>query len=212
MKRAVELFTFEGLPYVSPHISMAWQTHSDPEPHEAFMSVAITHWQMVVTRQAGATTLSVQGPETTAGSVPVPADAEFFGIVFSLGTHPPRVDMRTLVGGSSTLRTASPTSVWLDSSTWELPQPHNADVFVDRLVRAGLLVHDPVVPEALAGDVSRAVHPVGGAAGGPGARRPDPGHDPPDPPGRAGRRAARQRGRADRGGAPAGRATPTSPT
>ena len=91
MKRAVELFTFEGLPTRSPHISMAWQTHSDPEPHEAFMSVAITHWQMVVTRQAGATTLSVQGPETTDRAAPVPADAEFFGIVFSLGTYVPRL-------------------------------------------------------------------------------------------------------------------------
>ena len=153
MKRAVELFTFEGLPTRSPHISMAWQTHSDPKPDEAFMSVAMTHWQMVVTRQAGATWVSVQGPETKAQAAPVPADAEFFGIQFSLGTYLPRVDMRTLVGRSSTLRPASPTSIWLDASTWELPRPHNADVFVDRLVRAGLLVHDPVVPEALAGDV-----------------------------------------------------------
>ena len=34
------------------------------------------------------------------------------------------------------------------------PEQGHADVFVDRLVRAGLLVHDPVVlPAALAGDV-----------------------------------------------------------
>jgi methylphosphotriester-DNA--protein-cysteine methyltransferase len=45
------------------------------------------------------------------------------------------------------------TSFWLDGSGWELPGPDNADVFVDRLVRAGLLVHDPVASAALQGDV-----------------------------------------------------------
>ena len=123
MKRAVELFTFEGLPTRSPHISLAWQTHSDPEPDEAFMSVAVTHWEMVVTRQPAATWVTVRGPETKAQAAPIPADADFFGIQFSLGTYLPHVDMRKLVGGSSTLRPASPTSVWLDGSTWELPGP-----------------------------------------------------------------------------------------
>ena len=33
------------------------------------------------------------------------------------------------------------------------PGPDNADVFVDRLVRAGLLAHDPVASAALLGDV-----------------------------------------------------------
>ena len=44
-------------------------------------------------------------------------------------------------------------SFWLDGSAWELPGPDNADVFVERLVRAGLLVHDPVVPAAVHDDV-----------------------------------------------------------
>jgi AraC-like DNA-binding protein len=48
---------------------------------------------------------------------------------------------------------ATRTSFWLDGAGWELPGPDNADVFVDRLVRAGLLVHDPVVSAALQGDV-----------------------------------------------------------
>ena len=46
----------------------------------------------------------------------------------------------------------SPNSFWLDGATWELPRYDNADVFVDRLARAGLIVHDPVVPAALDGD------------------------------------------------------------
>jgi hypothetical protein len=41
----------------------------------------------------------------------------------------------------------------LEGSLWELPGPEHADVFVDGMVRAGLLVHDPVVPAALHDDV-----------------------------------------------------------
>ena len=52
-----------------------------------------------------------------------------------------------------TLPPATNTSFWLNGSAWELPGPDNADVFVDRLVRAGLLVHDPVVAEPCTGDV-----------------------------------------------------------
>src|SRR5690606_41457118 len=36
----------------------------------------------------------------------------------------------------------------------DLPGPDDADVFVDRLARAGLLVHDPVAAAALRGDVA----------------------------------------------------------
>jgi methylphosphotriester-DNA--protein-cysteine methyltransferase len=58
-----------------------------------------------------------------------------------------------LVDRSLALPQVGSTSFWLDGSAWELPGPDNADVFVDRLVRAGLLVHDPVASAALQGDV-----------------------------------------------------------
>ena len=37
----------------------------------------------------------------------------------------------------------------LSSSAWEFPGYENADTFVNRLVREGLLVHDPVIDVAL---------------------------------------------------------------
>jgi hypothetical protein len=83
---------------------------------------------------------------------PVPLDAEFLGIQFSLGTFMPGVRLRGLVGKGLVLPPMSEKSFWLDGAEWELPQAHNAGVFVDRLVGAGLLVHDPVVPAALAGE------------------------------------------------------------
>jgi Helix-turn-helix domain len=151
MKRAVELFTFERRSSRSPMIEQTWQTRS--EPGESFISVAVSHWEMVVTRQRGTARLTVRGPETKASTSPIPADAEFFGIQFSLGTFMPGLLPGQLADGSLTLPQATRTSFWLDGDSWEFPGPDNADVFVDRLVRAGLLVHDPVVPAALQGDV-----------------------------------------------------------
>jgi hypothetical protein len=151
MKRAAELFAFELRSSRSLMIEQTWQTRSEPGP--SFISVAVSHWEMVVTRQRGRARLTVRGPETKATTAPIPADAEFFGIQFSLGTFMPGLLPGQLVDGGLTLPSATSTSFWLDGTSWELPGPDNADVFVDRLVRAGLLVHDPVVPAAVRGDV-----------------------------------------------------------
>jgi AraC-like DNA-binding protein len=151
MKRAAEVFTFDRRSSRLPMIEQTWQTRS--EPAESFISVAVSHWEMVVTRQRGTARLTVRGPETKASTAPVPGDAEFFGIQFSLGTFMPGLPPGQLVDNSLTLPQATRTSFWLDGAGWELPGPDNADVFVDRLVRAGLLVHDPVVSAALQGDV-----------------------------------------------------------
>ncbi len=150
--RAVELFVFEERSSPSPFVEKTWQTRSEPEV--SFVSVAVTHWEMVVTRQRGVAHLVVRGPETRATTSPIPEDAEFFGIQFSLGTFMPGLPLAGLVDRSWTLPQATCTSFWLNGSTWELPGPDTADVFVDRLVRAGLLVRDPVVSEALQGDVA----------------------------------------------------------
>src|SRR5918996_630191 len=80
--------------------------------------------------------------------------AEFFGIEFSVGTFMRDLPPGGLVDRTLTLPQVSDRSFWLDGSAWELPGLDNADVFVDRLIHAGLLVHDPIVPEALHGEVA----------------------------------------------------------
>jgi AraC-like DNA-binding protein len=151
MKRAVELFTIERQSACSPFVDETWLARSEPE--ESFISVAASHWEMCVTRQWGVAQLTVRGPETKATTMPIPQDAEFFGIQFILGTFIPSLQPGPLVDRALTLPEATSTSFWLNGSAWELPGPHNADVFVDRLVRAGLLVHDPVASAALHSDV-----------------------------------------------------------
>jgi AraC-like DNA-binding protein len=152
MKRAVELFALEARSSRSPLVVQIWQARSEPE--DSFISVAATHWEMVVTRQRSAARLTVRGPETRATAMPIPQDAEFLGIEFSAGTFMPELPPGRLVDRTLTLPQVSDRSFWLDGSAWELPGPDNADVFVDRLVRAGLVMHDPIVAEALHGEVA----------------------------------------------------------
>ena len=153
MKRALELFEFERWSSSTPLIETTWGTRSCGE--DVFLSVAVGHWEMVVTRQEQGAWLTVRGPETHATTAPVPTDAEFFGIQFSHGTFMPGLSPGRLVDGSLTLPATSPGSFLLDGTAWELPGPDNADVFVDRLVQAGLLRHDPIVPAAIHDDVAR---------------------------------------------------------
>jgi AraC-like DNA-binding protein len=149
MRRAAKLFTFDQRASDSPFVEKLWRTRG--EPAESFISVAVTHWELVVTRQRGRTSLTVRGPETRATTAPIPADAEFFGIQFRLGSFMPALPARSLVDGEITLPSATGRSFWLNGSVWQLPDYDDAEVFVNRLVRRGVLVRDPSVEEALGG-------------------------------------------------------------
>jgi AraC-like DNA-binding protein len=151
LKRAAELFVIDELRSDSEFVERAWWSRSEPEPF--FVSVASNHWQLVVTRQHEVAQLTVRGPETRATVTAIPSEAEFFGITFSLGTFVPAFPPAGLVDRAITLPIATPNSFWLDGSRWEIPTADNADVFVDRLVREGLVVRDPVVAESLHADI-----------------------------------------------------------
>ena len=118
-----------------------------------FNSIAMSHWEMVVTKYNGQTTLTVRGPETKATPHHCPADGEWCGIRFKLGTVMPHLPASNLVDGNVNLHNAASRSFWLHGSTWQFPNFENADTFVDWLVRDGLLVHEPVVEAALQGQL-----------------------------------------------------------
>ena len=65
----------------------------------------------------------------------------------------PAIPLARLVDAVVTVPAATPSSVWLGGSRWEIPTRTNADVFVDRLVRQGVVVRDPVVAESFQADV-----------------------------------------------------------
>jgi AraC-like DNA-binding protein len=116
----------------------------------SFMSSAGTQWEMVVTWQEGKTTLSLRGPETKASLAPIPENANFLGIIFKHGAFMPHLPMVELLDGGIHLpQAASSHSFYLHGSAWQFPTFENTDTFINRLVRQGLLVHDPVVAAAL---------------------------------------------------------------
>ena len=59
MRRAADVFTFERRPAQSALVEQVWQTRSAPD--DCFISVAVTHWEMVVTRREATTWLTVRG-------------------------------------------------------------------------------------------------------------------------------------------------------
>jgi AraC-like DNA-binding protein len=145
------IFIFDERLSDSPFVERIWRTRS--ERAGSFISLAMSHWEMVVTRHQGTTMLTVRGPETRATTLHCPADGEWFGIRFKLGTFFPHLHASNLVDGAVNLPNPASRSFWLHGSAWQFPDFENADTFVDRLVRDGLLVRDPVVEAALQGQL-----------------------------------------------------------
>jgi AraC-like DNA-binding protein len=149
--RQKQIFTIDERPSDSPFVERIWQAHNERDG--PFSSIAMSHWEMVVTKYNGQTTLTVRGPETKATPHHCPADGEWCGIRFKLGTVMPHLPASNLVDGNVNLPNAASRSFWLHGSTWQFPDFENADTFVDWLVRDGLLVHEPVVEAALQGQL-----------------------------------------------------------
>jgi hypothetical protein len=145
---------FEDRPSDSPLVERIWQCRS--ERAGSFLSVASSHWEMVVTRHHNRMKLTLRGPETTVSTVDCPADGEWVGIRFKMGTFMPQQPVRSLIDRRDvTLPSASGRSFWLDRSIWEYPTFENAETFVKRLLRRHLVVQDDVVVDALNGNPHR---------------------------------------------------------
>jgi hypothetical protein len=142
-------FVFDGRPPESPLIDMIWTTQSEGSADgDSFMSSATTNWEMVITRQEGAITLTVRGPETHASPAGIPVDAEFLGITFKMGVYMPHLPVSQFVNDGKNMPNAAG-KFWLHGAAWEFPTFDNVEVFVNRLVRQELLVRDDVVDAVL---------------------------------------------------------------
>jgi hypothetical protein len=163
------LITFADRPSDSPFIERVWRSHSDRAG--VFHSMAACYWVMVVTRLKGQAFLTVRGPETKATMADCPAEGEWFGVVFKLGTFMPLMRSSDLLDRKDlTLPNATSRSFWLNGSAWEFPNFENMETFVSRLARGGLIKTDRTVVGALRGELQnittrteqRRVHQVTG--------------------------------------------------
>ena len=136
----------------SPFVDSVW--HNRSEEAGSFISMANNQWQLVIARRQGVIRVTVHGPESQSSQAFATDDTEYFGILFKLGTFMPHLPAKNLVDHDQDLPEAGRRSFWLNSSTWELPTFENADTFINRLVRKGLLVREPIVETTMQGLVN----------------------------------------------------------
>jgi hypothetical protein len=113
-----------------------------------FSSIASVNPGIGFVRIGGTTTVHLRGPATQASTLSCPRDAEYFGVDFRLGAYLPMFPPAGLANlKDAVLPILSDGRILLDGRAWEMPAPHNVDVFIDRLESAGLLVLDRLVEE-----------------------------------------------------------------
>ena len=131
----------------SPYVEsiMHGRTLSDDSPTRP----AECQWHMVFVRKDGEVRAVFVGPWTTAGVAHYAEGAEILWIKFKLGAFMPHLPAGRFRDTETVLPSASNRSFWLKGSAWEFPHHENAETFVDRLVRNGVLVRDPLVDTVL---------------------------------------------------------------
>jgi AraC-like DNA-binding protein len=109
------------------------------------------HWHMCCARHAGGAAFILVGPLTTSGVVHFTPGVEITWIKFRLGVFMPHLPHASVRDVETPLPAAASRAFWLHGAAWQYPGFENADTFVSRLARAGLLAHDPLVDDVLAG-------------------------------------------------------------
>ncbi|WP_203906122.1 helix-turn-helix domain-containing protein [Rhizocola hellebori] len=140
---------FETRASDSPWVDTVWTCTS--EQVAEMTSVATPCWGLVFWQQEGIAHASISGPETATGKAPVPQGATFVGIEFAVGTWLAAAPTPVLVDRGVELPDATHRSFRLGGRRWETPGPDDAEALVDRLVRGGAVVRDPLVTDVRQG-------------------------------------------------------------
>jgi AraC-like DNA-binding protein len=141
------LLNVDSHPSDSPLVETIWRSQSSQAG--PFLSIASSHWEMIVSQHEGRIYFAVRGPETHPTVAHCPPDGDWLGIQFKHGVFMPHLPVIELVDGGVELPEASSLSFWLHGSAWEFPTFENVDAFIARLVKEELLVCDPIVASTL---------------------------------------------------------------
>ncbi len=101
------------------------------------------------TRQDGIIHTLIVGALEAAGSIRYTAGAETLWIRFKVGTFIPYIPANTMLNQEIILSEGNGTSFRLQHTVWQIPNFENADTFVNRLAREGVLHYDPFLTAAL---------------------------------------------------------------
>jgi AraC-like DNA-binding protein len=139
---------FESRASDHPFVEKVWRCHSDRA--DTFHSVAANSFEMAITQLKGRRFLTLRGPETAATTLNCPAEGEWVCIRFKAGTFMPGFLPGNLRDRNDvTLPTATAHSFWLNGSAVEYPGFDNAEYFVKRLAKSGILARNPIVEDVL---------------------------------------------------------------
>lgn len=137
----------------SPYVTRVWRGRTSGA--QTMTSIATSTWELVFWEDDGVTHAALRGPETAASTVEITGDSESFGITFSHGTSMPHLPVADLVDGERESPHVTGRTFVLAGEQWEIPDLDDAELLVDRLVRAGILVRDPLVDDVVWGGIAR---------------------------------------------------------
>lgn len=137
----------------SPYIARVWRGRTSGTGN--LTSVATSTWELVFWEFEGTAHASLRGPETAASTVELAGESESFGITFAHGTSMPHLRVAHLVDGEAESPYADGRVFVLRGEEWEIPRFDDAEHFVQKLVRAGLLTRDPLVEDVVRGGVAK---------------------------------------------------------
>jgi hypothetical protein len=131
----------------SPYVETV--THGRTATDGSTIRPAEIHWHLVFVKINERAHPLFVGPLTTAGIASWKEGAEILWIKFKLGAFMPHLPARQFLDVETPLPKAASKSFWLNGSAWDFPNYENADTFVNRLVRDGSVMSDPVINAAL---------------------------------------------------------------
>ncbi|MBI5670580.1 MAG: helix-turn-helix transcriptional regulator [Chloroflexi bacterium] len=140
---------FEGRPSDSPYIEMIWRGYAGR--NYAPVCPADVRWNLLFIRQGNRVRVSAEGATTQYVPKFQAEEHEFLVIKFKLGAFMPHLPADRLLNGDAILPLAAGRSFWLQGAAWQFPRFDNAETFVARLAREGVIAWEPVVNATLHG-------------------------------------------------------------
>lgn len=153
MRRGAPVFLeFDNRKSDSPYVERVWRSRS--RSGGSFLSMAEGNIELVVTRLPGFLAVLLRGPVSRGTIVECPPNGEWLAIRFRLGTHLPRLPTATLIDHHDVWLPVLPNGrFWLSDQAWDIPSYDNAEDFVARLARAGIIARSHATDAAIEGDV-----------------------------------------------------------
>jgi len=140
--------TFESRPSPSPYVECVWRCHSVDGGY--FHSMAEGNLELVVTRLEGHAIVTLRGPVTRAKIFACPPNGEWLAIRFRTGVYVRGLPTAGLLDHKDlNFEVTRDGRFCFADHMWELPTHDNAEVFVDHLVRRGIIAMEPTVQDAM---------------------------------------------------------------